>query len=171
MHHFRSNLRLQRSKAIRTSYSIPWSPVLLSYPLIARVALSLGPHARAKWERSHSPLLLLVELERSQTWTRNCLSPRTPRFKAQGNITEAVSQAGELSGPHTLTTRPSRPFSVSYPTDVFVVNSSLLSYIALLSDRTPLPAWISFDASSLHFARTTSAASSAVSTPAHLLKF
>lgn len=83
--------------------------------------------------------------------------------KTQGNITQVLSQAGQVSGPHTLTTGPSRPFSISFPTDTFGANGSSLSYVALLSDRTSLPAWISFDTSSLHFAGTTPAASSAVS--------
>jgi hypothetical protein len=78
------------------------------------------------------------------------LVSKDARLQAQGNITDVLSQAGQLSGLHTLITGPSKHFSVSFSTDIFGVNSSSLSCVALLSDRTPLPAWISFDASSLH---------------------
>ncbi|KAF2833718.1 hypothetical protein CC86DRAFT_415668 [Ophiobolus disseminans] len=74
--------------------------------------------------------------------------------KAQGNVTDVLSKAGQLSGPRTLSIGPSKPFNITFPSDSFN-SGKLLSYIALLSDRTPLPAWISFDTSSLHFAGTT----------------
>jgi hypothetical protein len=75
--------------------------------------------------------------------------------KVRGNITEVLTQAGQVSGPLTLSIGPSKSFNIIFPSDTFSSNGKPLSYIALLSDRTPLPAWISFDASSLHFAGTT----------------
>jgi hypothetical protein len=75
--------------------------------------------------------------------------------KAQGNITDILSKAGQLSSPDTLSIGPSQPFNITFPSDAFSSSGKTLSYNALLSDRTPLPAWISFDASSLHFAGTT----------------
>jgi hypothetical protein len=71
------------------------------------------------------------------------------------NITQVLSTAGQLSGPTILTIGPSKPFNVSFPTDSFKLDGKPLTYYATLSDHTPLPAWISFDASSLHFAGTT----------------
>lgn len=70
------------------------------------------------------------------------------------NISQALSAAGPLSGPTTITTKSSENFEISFPSDTFDSNNKL-SYFATLSDHTPLPAWISFDASSLRFAGTT----------------
>lgn len=75
--------------------------------------------------------------------------------KVNGNISQVLSDAGPLSGPRTINLRPAKPFDISFPSDTFGSNGTPLSYYALLSDHTPLPAWISFDASSLHFAGNT----------------
>jgi hypothetical protein len=81
--------------------------------------------------------------------------------KGQGNVTQVLSNAGPVSGPYTLSLGPAKPINISFPSDSFGSNATPLSYYALLSDHTPLPAWISFDASSLHFAGTTPTISSA----------
>lgn len=93
----------------------------------------------------------------------NLLVVKDPSPKVQGNITEVLSQAGQLSGPRTLNIIPSKILNILFPMDTFGANSSSMSYTALLSDRTPLPAWISSDATSLHFAGTTPATTSMVS--------
>ena len=74
--------------------------------------------------------------------------------QVNGNISQALSAAGPLSGPTTLAIKTSQDFQISFPLDTFNSNGNL-SYYATLSDHTPLPAWISFDASSLRFAGTT----------------
>ncbi|KAJ4365294.1 polarity establishment/cellular polarization [Neocucurbitaria cava] len=74
---------------------------------------------------------------------------------ATGNISAALSTAGTLSGPTTVTLSPSTPFNISFGSDTFDSNGKKLSYFATLADHTPLPAWISFDASSIHFAGST----------------
>jgi hypothetical protein len=71
------------------------------------------------------------------------------------NITQVLSTAGRLSGPTMLTIGPSTPFNVSFPANSFKLDGKLLTYYATLSDHTPMPAWISFDASSMRFAGTT----------------
>lgn len=71
------------------------------------------------------------------------------------NITQVLSTTDRLSGPTTLTIAPSKSFNVSFPADLFKSNGESLTYYATLSDHTPMPAWISFDASSLHFAGST----------------
>jgi hypothetical protein len=70
------------------------------------------------------------------------------------DISAPFSAAGELSGLDTVTLKPSKPFTISFPSDTFYANGVELSYFALLSDRTPLPAWISFDSSSRTFVGT-----------------
>ncbi|KAF1849988.1 uncharacterized protein K460DRAFT_326420 [Cucurbitaria berberidis CBS 394.84] len=76
-----------------------------------------------------------------------------PRTK--GNISAELSTAGKLSGPQTVTLNPSSSFNISFSSDTFGSPKKKLSYFATLADRTPLPAWISFDASSIHFAGST----------------
>lgn len=70
------------------------------------------------------------------------------------NISQALSAAGPLSGPTTLATKSSQSFEINFPPESFQSDEKL-SYFATLSDHTPLPAWLSFDASSLRFAGTT----------------
>ncbi|KAJ4333925.1 polarity establishment/cellular polarization [Ascochyta clinopodiicola] len=70
------------------------------------------------------------------------------------NISQALSAAGPLSGPTTISAKPSQDFEITFPSDTFDSDKKL-SYFATLSDHTPLPAWIGFDTSSLRFAGTT----------------
>ncbi|UPX17113.1 polarity establishment/cellular polarization [Ascochyta rabiei] len=70
------------------------------------------------------------------------------------NISQALSAAGSLSGPTTISARPSQIFDITFPSDTFDSDNKL-SYFATLSDHTPLPAWIGFDTSSLRFSGTT----------------
>ena len=74
--------------------------------------------------------------------------------KVVANISQALSTAGPLSGPNTIVTKASQDFEITFPSNLFN-SAQKLSYFATLSDHTPLPAWVSFDASSLRFAGTT----------------
>ncbi|KAF2117845.1 hypothetical protein BDV96DRAFT_404765 [Lophiotrema nucula] len=74
---------------------------------------------------------------------------------ANNNISQSLASAGLLLGPKTLTIAPSKPLDLKFPLDAFQDTSNSFSYHATLADHTPLPAWISFDAPSLHFAGTT----------------
>ncbi|KAH7085059.1 hypothetical protein BKA63DRAFT_9157 [Paraphoma chrysanthemicola] len=71
------------------------------------------------------------------------------------NVTQVLSKAGLLSGPRTLSIGPSKPFEITFPLDAFQGTGKSTYFNAILSDHTPLPAWISFDATTLHFAGTT----------------
>jgi axial budding pattern protein 2 len=75
-----------------------------------------------------------------------------PTTKDDFSIT--LSAAGQISGSHAVTLKPSDTFDLSLPSDIFDSHGAALSYFALLSDRTPLPGWISFDATSMRFAGT-----------------
>jgi len=77
------------------------------------------------------------------------------------NITQVLTKAGPLSGPTSVSIGSSKPFDISFPVDTFISNGKPLTYAATLSDHTPLPAWISFDASSMHFAGTAPSTGSA----------
>jgi hypothetical protein len=73
----------------------------------------------------------------------------------EGNVTQVLANAGQISGSNTMNIGPSKPIDITFPLDTFASNGSSLSYYALLADHTPLPAWINFEASSLHFVGTT----------------
>jgi hypothetical protein len=75
--------------------------------------------------------------------------------EVKGDAMPVPANTGQLSGPHTITIGPSKPIDISYPSDTFNPAGVPLFYYARLSDRTPLPAWISFEASTLHFTGTT----------------
>jgi hypothetical protein len=142
-----------QSDSDRLQYSLVAGPSWLSLDSKSRT-LSGTPHANDAGE-----IFITVAAAGSAGAVANMVSrllvAKDTGTKAQVNITEVLSQAGQLSGPRTVSIGPSKPFNISFPSDTFIANSSSLSYIALLSDRTPLPAWISFDASTLHFAGTT----------------
>lgn len=73
----------------------------------------------------------------------------------RGNISQALSKAGQLSGPQSVTLLPSQPFEIVLGQDIFQANGEKLSYSATLADHTPLPSWLSFETDSLRFAGTT----------------
>ncbi|XPS77753.1 polarity establishment/cellular polarization [Ascochyta lentis] len=75
-----------------------------------------------------------------------------PQVKA--NVSQALAAAGSLSGPTTISAKPSQDFEITFSSDTFDSDNKL-SYFATLSDHTPLPAWVSFDTSSMRFAGTT----------------
>lgn len=70
------------------------------------------------------------------------------------NISQALSAAGPLSGPTTVAIKSGQDFEITFPSGLFDSDSKL-SYFATLSDHTPLPAWISFNATMLRLAGTT----------------
>ncbi|KAJ4294440.1 polarity establishment/cellular polarization [Kalmusia sp. IMI 367209] len=80
--------------------------------------------------------------------------------EANGNISQALSKAGQLSGPRSVTLLPSKPFEIVFGRDLFKAKGRSLTYHTTLADHTPLPGWISFDAQSLRFAGTTPPAAS-----------
>jgi hypothetical protein len=70
------------------------------------------------------------------------------------NISAILAAAGDLSGPETVTLKPSKLFDISFPLDTFDDAGKKLSYNAMLADHTPLPAWVKFDASSMRLSGT-----------------
>ncbi|KAL1612278.1 polarity establishment/cellular polarization [Paraconiothyrium brasiliense] len=75
--------------------------------------------------------------------------------KVDGDISQALSKLGQLSGPQNITLLPSKPFEFVLDQNLFDANGKKLFYYATLADHTPLPSWISFDAQRLRFAGTT----------------
>lgn len=69
---------------------------------------------------------------------------------ATGNITSILAKSGQLSAPSTINIGSAQPFDITFPQEIFG-SDNFLSYHALLSDHTPLSAWIGFEASKLRF--------------------
>ncbi|EKG21862.1 Dystroglycan-type cadherin-like protein [Macrophomina phaseolina MS6] len=81
-----------------------------------------------------------------------------PAPKLNVDLTNLLSKAGRLSGPSSLSLLPSKQYSIQFPADTFTSTSTaVLTYYATLSDRSPLPSWVSFNADPMVFSGTTSA--------------
>lgn len=76
-----------------------------------------------------------------------------PNTKA--NVSEQLLSVGQLTGLKALTLSPSKPFDINFSQGTFEAGVRDFSYHATLADHTPLPSWISFDASSVRFAGVT----------------
>ncbi|KAL1624517.1 polarity establishment/cellular polarization [Diplodia seriata] len=78
--------------------------------------------------------------------------------KLNVDIADSLSKAGKLAGPQSLSLQPSQQFSIQFPTDTFTSSATAdLTYYATLSDRSPLPSWVSFNPGSMVFSGTSSA--------------
>lgn len=72
------------------------------------------------------------------------------------SILDQLAQMGNRSGPTTLTCLPTTALNFAFSPNTFEWNGAGdLSYYATMSDHTPLPAWLSFNTTQLHFAGTT----------------
>lgn len=82
-----------------------------------------------------------------------------PAPEVKGNVTTSLLSAGKLSGPDALVLYPSTNFSIDFDDGLFSSGTSdLTQYTAILSNRSPLPSWITFDSGSLAFSGTSPAA-------------
>ncbi|KAF1839245.1 hypothetical protein BDW02DRAFT_644053 [Decorospora gaudefroyi] len=141
-------------------------PLNVQYPPVARVGRPfsfqfapttfLSSSGYLQYSLIGNPSWLSLDDNRTLSGTPHSSDLGTVSFtivaaEAAGAVANMDSQllvSGE-AGP------TSKPFSISFPSDTFDASEMTLSYSALLSDRTPLPAWISFDSSSIRFAGTT----------------
>jgi axial budding pattern protein 2 len=71
------------------------------------------------------------------------------------DISDTLGSIGKQTGLRSVVFPPITPFAFDIPTTVFADDGKPISYYATLGDHTPLPAWINFDAASLHFSGTT----------------
>lgn len=72
----------------------------------------------------------------------------------QGDLGEQLAEAANLSSkdPAVVTLLPNRAFSFHFRQNSFIdIVQRTLYYYATLSDHTPLPAWLNFDANTLAF--------------------
>ncbi|GME49518.1 Dystroglycan-type cadherin-like protein [Neofusicoccum parvum] len=81
-----------------------------------------------------------------------------PAPKLEADVAEVLAKAGKLSGPSSLSLLPSKRFTIQFSDGTFTSTSTThLTYYATLSDRSPLPSWVSFDSDSMVFSGTASA--------------
>ena len=64
---------------------------------------------------------------------------------------QQIQHIGDYSAPSSLLSYPSVPFTYSFKPNTFTESPNNLNYYAVSATKSPLPAWIKFDASSLTF--------------------
>lgn len=83
-------------------------------------------------------------------------------------LSDELRTSGNLASSNTIVFKPSQPFHISFPTTSFN-GTGIVQYTAVTKEHTPLPIWISFDASSLSFSGTTPASSSDIASQVYSL--
>ena len=76
-----------------------------------------------------------------------------PSIFAITNVTSQLARAGPLAGPTSLVSYPSEPFNISFAQDTFSRQDVI--YAATSADRSPLPAWVTFNAGTVSFSGVT----------------
>ena len=84
----------------------------------------------------------------------------SPAPKIQMNISVPLAAAGTLSAPNRVILDPSKPFQLDFPENTFSGDPKRLFFTATSGDRTPIPAWLEFDSSTLQFSGIAPAAAS-----------
>ncbi|KAJ9642465.1 polarity establishment/cellular polarization [Coniosporium tulheliwenetii] len=72
-----------------------------------------------------------------------------PQLKA--SVSDQLRDIGEQPRPGSLLFQASNPFSFAFSRDTFAADGKTLTYYATMTDRTPLPAWLSFSAEEVKF--------------------
>lgn len=81
-------------------------------------------------------------------------------------VSEQIQDFGNYSEPSSILYYPVASFKFAFATDTFAdANATVLNYYPVMQDNSPLPAWITFDPSTLAFAGTTPPFSSLVEPP------
>ena len=91
----------------------------------------------------------------SQSMRVTLIVDSSPAPEFQGNMSAQLSKVGVLSGKTAVTLKPSIPFSLAFPPDIFSSNGKNVTYYATSVDRTPLPSWLAFDNAAIRFSGTT----------------
>lgn len=80
-------------------------------------------------------------------------------------VTQQLPVFGTFSSPDSLLIYPSSPFLVSFGADTFTNTNKNTVYYASSGNNTPLPSWITFEASTLTFSGTTPSFTSPLELP------
>ncbi|KAK4151412.1 hypothetical protein C8A00DRAFT_17171 [Chaetomidium leptoderma] len=104
----------------------------------------------------------------STTLTATLVVSRSPGPKLKIPLEKQVPNFGTFSSPSAFLSAPGTSFSFRLDTNTFSnPPSAPINYYATTADNTPLPAWISFDPTSLSFSGRTPSAESLIQPPQH----
>ncbi|KAK1754629.1 hypothetical protein QBC47DRAFT_384468 [Echria macrotheca] len=110
--------------------------------------------------------LVATDATGATTMDATLVVSRSPGPKLNVPFDKQPPQFGTFSAPSTVLSAPQTQFSFNLAGDTFLDPSgSALNYYALMTDNSPLPAWISFDAAKLSFSGRTPPSESLISPP------
>ncbi|KAK3402804.1 hypothetical protein B0T20DRAFT_449779 [Sordaria brevicollis] len=102
----------------------------------------------------------------STTLDITLIASRKPGPKLDIPLNQQIPGFGFFSNPYTILSPPRNQFSFTLDPKTFSTSSDKpLTYYAVMSDNTPLPAWISFDAGRLAFSGQTPASEALIDPP------
>jgi hypothetical protein len=91
---------------------------------------------------------------------------RSPGPAVHVPVSEQIQEFGTYSEPSSVLLYPDRDFHFAFAPDTFVdAQLQSLNYYAVTTNNSPLPAWVSFDASTLSFSGTTPPFASLIEPP------
>ncbi|KAK3301422.1 uncharacterized protein B0H64DRAFT_37823 [Chaetomium fimeti] len=104
----------------------------------------------------------------STTLTATLVVSASPGPRVEIPLQNQVPDFGTFSSPSAILSTPGKSFSFELNPNTFAKPpGAVISYYATMADNTPLPAWVSFDSSSLSFTGQTPPAESLVQPPQH----
>lgn len=110
--------------------------------------------------------LVAIDGTGSVTLSATVVVSRNPPLSVNVPLAKQVPDFGTFSQPSSILTTPGTAFTLKFASDTFSDPSGKgLTYYAVMGDNTPLPSWVSFDASSLSFTGTTPPWDPSVQTP------
>ncbi|KAL1869987.1 hypothetical protein VTK73DRAFT_2857 [Phialemonium thermophilum] len=110
--------------------------------------------------------LVATDNSGSASLTATLVISRNPSPSAEIPLSEQIPDFGTFSQPSSILAKPGTPFTFSFGKDTFSDPSGMaLTYYAVTSDNTPLPAWMSFDPATTTFSGTTPPIDPSIGTP------
>lgn len=110
--------------------------------------------------------LVATDVSGSATLESTLVVSRSPGPRVNLPLERQVPRFGVFSSPSSILAAPQTQFSFSLATDTFLdPSNSHLSYYAVMTDNTPLPAWISFSSAGLTFSGQTPPSESLIQPP------
>jgi axial budding pattern protein 2 len=104
----------------------------------------------------------------STTLTATLVVSASPGPRVEIPLQSQPPDFGTFSSPSTILSTPGKNFSFKLKPNTFSnPPGAVISYYAIMTDNTPLPAWVSFDSPSLSFTGRTPPAESLVQPPQH----
>jgi len=96
--------------------------------------------------------LLAADSSGSVTLTATIVVSRKPSPIVKIPLSQQIPDFGSFSKPSSIRTSPDTAFTLRFAKDTFTDPTGKgLTYYAAMADNTPLPSWVSFNASSLSF--------------------